>query len=239
MPKLIQVLNFTFLFLFSSFSFAGASFFEFEKSKAKFIISAEGTQTDKELKVHQMVPRGSAVMTPSGALERTGIKNIIHVAPGSMTKSGTKFSPSLEGLRLSLKNVLIIAEKQKLPCVAIPFIGGGIFLNSLNKTKLEVAKELIASVSQSTSIPAVTFVTWGNEDTLIFKEALKTNTHKNIRLASGSITDFKTHQCPTIVNAANMEVQFGGGLSGVIGKATGDPEIIDGAVKEAIKEYYK
>jgi O-acetyl-ADP-ribose deacetylase (regulator of RNase III) len=40
------------------------------------------------------------------------------------------------------------------------------------------------------------------------------------------------------VNAANMEVQFGGGLSGAIGRASGKSYEIDAEAQKAIAEFY-
>ncbi len=86
------------------------------------------------------------------------------------------------------------------------------------------------------------FVTFGEEDTLVFKKALKKFgadlSPSQVAVVSGSITDFSVHGASAIVNAANMEVQFGGGLSGAIGRATGDPAVIDREARKVIREYY-
>jgi len=46
-------------------------------------------------------------------------------------------------------------------------------------------------------------------------------------LVDAGITSFHGHQCPVIMNGANMEVRFGGGLSGTIGQATAHEQQID------------
>ncbi|MBF0367505.1 MAG: hypothetical protein HQK50_18165, partial [Oligoflexia bacterium] len=47
------------------------------------------------------------------------------------------------------------------------------------------------------------------------------------------ITEFKDIGADVIVNAANMEVQFGGGVSGVIAKAAGGGAIANAIDQEA------
>ncbi len=42
-----------------------------------------------------------------------------------------------------------------------------------------------------------------------------------VEVAAGSIVDFRLHRASAIVNAANMEVSFGGGISGPIATAAG------------------
>jgi O-acetyl-ADP-ribose deacetylase (regulator of RNase III) len=56
---------------------------------------------------------------------------------------------------------------------------------------------------------------------------------------SGSITDARLHGASAIVNAANMEVTFGGGLSGAIAKATGRADEINEEARRAIESIYK
>ena len=86
------------------------------------------------------------------------------------------------------------------------------------------------------------FVTFGDEDTQLFKNALKKYggalTSQQVALTPGSITDFKLHGASAIVNAANMEVRFGGGLSGAIGKATGEANKIDEEARQGIQSFY-
>ncbi len=176
---------------------------------------------------YPMVPRGSAVLGPSGALAASGISHIIHVAPGSMTSSRAEFAPTRKGLTQSVINALIIAKNKKFKCVALPFIGSGIFLSSLKMTKSELAQTLVSTIEKEKPQHEVIFVTWETEDSNIFKETLKGIKDSRFKQVQGSITDFKVHQCPVIMNAANMEMEFGGGVSGAIGRATGDAEGIN------------
>jgi O-acetyl-ADP-ribose deacetylase (regulator of RNase III) len=214
-------------------------YLEMKKDHHQLVISSEKTKAYKEVADHKMVPRGSAVLTPSGHLEKSGIKRIIHAATGSMTKSGPNFDPTLEGLKLSLKNSLVIAQKQGLKCIAVPFIGGGIFLHAFKMTKTQLAEAILESTIAEKSKPEIIFVTWGAEDTAIFQTLLKKHAHPHIRTVEGSITDFKIHKCETIVNAANMEIVFGGGISGVIGNATGQGPEINKMAQELIHKFYQ
>jgi O-acetyl-ADP-ribose deacetylase (regulator of RNase III) len=212
--------------------------FEATIKDKNLMISDKGTRSRSVVAKANMIPRGSALLTPSGELAYQGITNIIHAAPGAMSRSEKDFEPTLKGLKLSLKNSLRIADKMKLECLAVPFIGGGIFLNSFKMTKAELAEAIVRTVVKFKADAVTTFVAYGAEDTEIFKKVLtKYSTNPRVKLVSGSITDFNLHKCPTIVNAANMEVQFGGGISGVIGRATGKSDEIDAIAAEMISRY--
>lgn len=205
-----------------------------------YAISAAKTSNLKKVAAAGMVPRGAAVLTPSGALKNDGILHIIHAAPGAMTESGKYFDPTLKGLRLSLRNTIELAKKQNLSCIAMPFIGGGIFLHAFKMTKEQLAKDIVVTLKKLKPATEIVFVTWGQEDTEIFKKLLDAKIGTpNFRLVPGSITDFKAHQCSTIVNAANMEIVFGGGISGVIGNATQKSAEINGGARQLIEKYYQ
>ena len=61
---------------------------------------------------------------------------------------------------------------------------------------------------------------------------------QSVHLMKGDITDFHLHHCDAIVNAANMEVLFGGGISGAIASATQDRIAIDKVASAAIKSFW-
>lgn len=214
-------------------------YFETTVNGELYAISAVKTSNMKKVQAAGMAPRGSAVLTPSGALKSVGINNIIHVAPGAMTETGKNFDPTLKGLRTSLMNSVELAKKHKLSCLAVPFIGGGIFLHAFKMTKEQLAKDIIQSMMKLKPSTNVIFVTWGQEDTDIFQKVMsQLQPSQNFSLAAGSITDFKLHKCDSIVNAANMEISFGGGISGVIGNATEKGQEIDAGAKELLQKYY-
>ena len=56
-------------------------------------------------------------------------------------------------------------------------------------------------------------------------------------MLQGDICAFSLHGCSAIVNAANTEVQFGGGVSGAIARATGSDSAIDREAKTLIKKF--
>lgn len=163
------------------------SYFETPIAGAELVLSAEGTEANDKVKSAGMVPRGSAVLTPSGDLAKQGITHIIHVAPGAMTRSGPEFDPTLDGLKKSLDNTLLIADKKSLQCVALPFIGGGIFLHALKMTKEELARTIVTTVKDKKPKQRIIFVAYGSEDTQIFTKIMKAmDLPKNLELVSGS-----------------------------------------------------
>lgn len=207
-------------------------------------ISAKGVKHQRKVREARMFPRGAAVLTRSGDLAKSGIKYIIHAAPGAMASEGPEFNPTLEGLKLSVKNSLYLAKKMGIECVAMPFIGSGIFQKALGVTKEKLASEIVTAALEANNGIRVVFVPFGDEDTAIFSTLLKSEKHgsqnlpSHFVLAPGSILDFPTHKCDTIVNAANMELQFGGGLSGRIAEATGEARAINAVAKDFLVKYY-
>lgn len=202
-----------------------------------------------------MVPIGSAVLTDSGELYEQGIKGILHAASGSMTRFDGIFQPSLEGITNSLKNSLLLAKNQGFKSVAIPFIGSGIFLQRLGVDKKELAYHIAkASLHNSRNIRIV-FVGYSEEDRSLLEEArlraleeitlkkkvwdflhFSASASKRSSVAGGSLVDYDVHQCELIINPANTEVSFGGGLSGVIARASRKSYEIDRDAQEMIQE---
>ncbi|MEN0059599.1 MAG: macro domain-containing protein [Bdellovibrio sp.] len=238
----------------------------------KMVLSTQGTQNYTSLANMDLAPRGSAALTSSGDLATTGIKYIIHAASGAMMNSTDKTAPSLEGVRLSVINSIRIAEKEGIKKLAIPLIGGGIFLRSLNISKEELAYSIIQAARSAKSSVQLVFVAYNASDSeamqyaldkdskakaktttegdwdwliKIWKYILKTfasssqNFAAKAELVQGSIVDFKVHKAEAIVNAANMEISFGGGISGAIGQATNESGYIDDAAGILIKNYYR
>jgi len=206
----------------------------------KLGIAYEKTDQSKEVKAAGMIPRGSALITDSGELKSSGITHIIHAATGSMTKSSEAFKPTLEGITNSIINSISLAHEFKHKTIAIPFLGGGIFLGSLGLLKKELAKNIIqAALNNNPHKLIISFVTWSSEETRVFKDLYQKLVKDNskYKVVRGSITDFNIHKSSVIVNAANMEVIFGGGLSGVIGEATKSSTKIDSSAKKFIEKF--
>jgi esterase len=206
-------------------------------------VASIGTEFDGEVRAAGMLPRGSAIVTNSGDLSQQGIRHIIHAASGSMTRNGPKFDPSLEGVTSSVKNSLTLAKEYGHKRVAVPFIGGKIFVDRIGIPAQELANQIVDVAIQNRAGLELRFVTFGDEDTQLFRNALsrhkKTLSEGAAEVTPGSITDFRVHGASAIINAANMEVQFGGGLSGAIARATGHAAEIDAEAQAAIRAFYK
>ncbi len=190
----------------------------------------------RKIKEDNMLPLGSALITSSGNLRQSGIERIVHAASGSMNKSGVGYDPTLKSIADSLENSLKLAEQSKLKSVAVPFIGGGIFASRIGVTNAEIAEVLlktVASVQSYTNIQ-VKFVLFGQNDFNLFKNIADSLQITKIEILEGSIANFQLHLCPVIVNAANSEVKFGGGLSGLIGNS----DEINAEAQSVIKNYW-
>lgn len=207
------------------------------------LVSMEGTVDNGELR-EGLLPRGSALMTSSGALRSQGIVAIIHAATGSMMKQGGHYEPSLDSIRLSVSNSVALAEKNGYKKIAIPLLGGGIFLNRIGKTPKELATEIIVAALEAQTSVELHFVAFAEADVQAFREGrdvVRAVGHipgldDVVKVDQGSITDFRVHGAPVIVNAANTEVIFGGGLSGIIAKATDDSQAINAEAAGVIAE---
>jgi O-acetyl-ADP-ribose deacetylase (regulator of RNase III) len=198
-------------------------------------ISVDGTANTGEVLNAKVLPRGSALATSAGQMG--GIKAIIHAAGGAMTRQGPAFDPNARGVFDSVRNAIALAQ-QKTKCLAIPFLGSGIFLDSIGLNKEQLALRITkTALANQGSLPIV-LVGYSDEDVDHFQAAHRElGNPSRINVVKGSITDFATHNCEAIVNAANMEVQFGGGLSGVIGKASKQPREIDAEAARLIADY--
>lgn len=234
-------------------------FIQFKHNEKHIIVSAKNTSLIEEVYKSNLIPRGAAVLTSSGDLEKVGITGIIHAASGSMGRSGESFNPSIKGISDSIKNSMYISRKIKNnKCVAIPFIGSGIFMHSMGVTKDELSLNIIKSAIESSGGHRAVFVAYSDEDFRIFTSSLRKalkeikplkrafnritlrkQFENRFKILKGSITDFNLHKCSLIVNAANMEILFGGGLSGFIGSKSKNSDAIDAEGSMAIEEFYK
>lgn len=259
-------------FLVSAFfgvsAFAFATLLEVQDSTTQMfaIISAQGTEVSS-VKGLSLVPKGSAVLTPSGALAASGIKYVIHAAPGSVGSFGPAGEPSLASIRLSIANAIRVAEKKGVKSIALPLIGGGIFLPRLGVTQEQLAFEIINAARSTKTKMNVVFVGYEATEYAKINTAYSQNRIQNIekpgsrliqlwrwvtswiiardnsaadffansRVVHGSITKFSDHGAEAIVNAANMELLFGAGVSGAIGSATQQSEAIDAINQKLIQ----
>lgn len=209
-------------------------------------VSIEGVNGEELAKLAGrawMLPRGSALMTSSGALERRGVKNIIHAASGSMFYEGRIFDPTLESVAGAIRNSLILAKNAGHEKIAIPFVGGRIFLERIGVTPGQLAEKIIDAAMTSRDGVKVRFVAYESYDYNIFKGILDKKYSEvsadEASVVSGGITDYSLHGASAIVNAANMEVVFGKGLSGAIARETGMRREIDMEARDTIMSFYE
>lgn len=227
------------------------------------VISDDDTKYSELEISRNILPRGSALLTHSGKLAEKQITHIIHAASGSMNDHETpELKPTLEGVKLSIKNSIRLANKEKIKKIAIPLVGGGIFLSSMGITGEELAYEIVNTAMAEKGSTEIVFVAYSEQDFDNMKngyarvsEARQESGFKKFindllralqlkrskvkaSVVRGNILDINVHGASVIVNAANTEVQFGGGLSGIIGNATEASGEIDELASQTIKEFY-
>lgn len=220
-------------------------------------ISTINTIFFPELVPAKMLPAGSAVYTSSGDLAKDGILAIIHAATGSLfgrwkTVEGKKswderFEPSVKSVKSSILNSLRLASNFNHKVMAIPFIGGSIFLRRIGVKPEVLASEIVKTALEHRFNVHVRFVAFSKEDEAIFQRCLdawKTETHYEVpeieaSVVLGDITKFTVHQGDVIVNCSNMEVTFGAGLSGAVADAVGNFSSIDKEAHELIASYHE
>ncbi|MEP7342543.1 MAG: hypothetical protein ABI977_32750 [Acidobacteriota bacterium] len=204
-------------------------------------VSANNTPTNPLLEDLNMVPLGASVWTSSGNLAKSGIKAIAQAASGAMAHYGIGFDPTRDSVAACIENSFLLAIKNGHTRLAIPFIASNIFLGRILPVidKDELASLIVTACQTHHGAAEAVIVAFGAGDMAHFKKAMTGNTDKSVTLVDGSVTHYADHQCTAIVNAANMEVQFGGGISGIIGKATGQISQINAEATSAIKDFWK
>lgn len=204
-------------------------------------VSASNTPTNTSLKDLNMVPLGSCVWTSSGNLANNGIIAIAQATSGAMGHLGEDgFDPTRKSVAACIENSFLLAIANGQNRLAIPFIAGGVFFHRIHPEidKDELADIIVKSCqSHHGSVDAV-IVAYGADDMTHFNKAMTGNTDKGVTLVEGSITHYADHKCAAIANAANMEVLFGGGVSGIIGNATGEIQAIDQEAALNVKTFW-
>jgi len=209
--------------------------------------------TISNLKKKTLVPRGSALMTSSGNLS-PNIKAILHAASGLMDRyypEKPDYEPTLQSVSDSIGACFELGKSNGLKRIAIPFIGGRIFklrifdgqgLSADDQDKQLVACIVKATIdsAKSNSCDYCLIAFDSNANTLFNNELKKSYPSEDINehLKQGDITKFDLHNCDAIVNAANMEVRFGGGLSAAIANATGEQHKIDQEATASINKFW-
>jgi hypothetical protein len=139
-------------------------------------LSAVGTVYSSELADLQMVPAGSAVYTSSGDLSESGIHAIIHAASGSMGRYEILLEPTLESIRNCIINAITLATNFNHQTIAIPFIGGKIFLH-----RIERVEKVIHPDSPVTTAKTLAEI--------IIRTALESRNQLNLRFIAFDATD--------------------------------------------------
>jgi O-acetyl-ADP-ribose deacetylase (regulator of RNase III) len=217
--------------------------------KFKETIAIAESDNLEDLKLINWLPRGSALITSSGDLNDIGIKAIVHAATGSMNQDDENpeyYEPTLESIKDSINNGFYLVKKNGFSKLAVPFIGGKIFLARIGTTPQILAETIIKTCFENEFNLDFTLVTFPSTskptDNDIFSSIIKKKYPKvkiDDYLKDGDICDYSLHKCDVIMNAANMEVEFGGGLSKSIAIATNDKDNIDKEAANYISDYYK
>jgi O-acetyl-ADP-ribose deacetylase (regulator of RNase III) len=200
------------------------------------LISTVGANADytRNIAGLRLLPAGSAFYTSSGKLQNRGILGIIHAATGSSSRDGKGLSP------------MILAQRHEHTKIAIPFIGGAIFLSRIMTTLEELAGVIIKAAIEHKGSLKVALVPYGDQDTQLFQKVLDklladeqyANARDgSIEICAGDITMKNIHGADVIVNAANTEAKFGGGLSGAIGHATSQQQQIDREASKIVASF--
>lgn len=194
-----------------------------------------------------MVPVGSAVLTNAGNLQDSGIKAVVHAAYGDMSGSDGIYKPSLESIKKAVINSILVAKKSGYKSIAFPLLGGGIFLGRTGATKGELIHTIMDAALLYNKGMEIAFVAYAPAEQELFAKAFpkalesystkrrltkdfllgRKSMKKRAAVYNGSVTDYNLHGAEVIVNAANTEIMIGGGLSGVIGRATGEASLMD------------
>jgi len=207
------------------------------------VVATAGTGSDytKNIAGLKLLPIGSAFYTSSGALRAVGINGVIHAAIGSISREGKGLTPTLYSVSNCVRNCLTLAKRNNHLKVALPFIGGMLFLQRTGLDPDVLARAVIRTAIENKGRHLeVRLVTFGEEHTNLFQSILmeflaqpQYSEHtSSISVCPGDITKFETHGCDVIVNAANIEGRFFGGVSGAIALASQNAAAID---KEAAK----
>jgi len=197
------------------------------------------------------LPAGSALITDTldgsnrgeSELSNKGIDFIIHACPQprSLFNDDQDF---INCVVKSVQNSIILADQQRLDQLAIPLIGGGIFLGSCNPKKLAegIVTGARRQLTHCQTLDKIIFVDFASP---YFQLALDRSNQvtdyfgppKTLAVARGDIRDKNLHGASAIVNAANTQVKFGSGISGKIAEQVGDKEGIDKKTQQLIKEF--
>ena len=188
-------------------------------------VSVINCPENEALRGRNYAPLGASVWTSSGQLAAKGITAIAQAATGTMSPhSVTGGEPTRTSVADAVINSLALAASHGRARLAIPFIASGIFRQRIVPPcdKDELAEIIVKACEDHCGTVTPVIVAYGTADHTSFQTAIAKLGATKVTLIEGSVTDHHLHKCDVIVNAANMEVTFGGGMSGRIGAATHD-----------------
>ena len=191
-----------------------------------------------------VVPKGSAVWSSAGDLSaESGISCILHACTGTMGRNTLpNGEPTLESVGRAVANAIELALVRRLQQVRVPLIGGDIFLARIGASLEQLAGAIVTSAVAARGMAValeLVFCDINERCVRAFQgecqrlAATGVALH-NVFCVSGSLlavdgwkVEPTSTSSPTarqdigIVNAAHVGLYFGGGLSGVIGRACG------------------
>ena len=197
---------------------------------------------------NKLAPIGSSSLTFSGHLQERGIKYILHAAPGSMGTYDSTTEPTVATIQESIVTSVTLAARTGVAKVAIPLVGGKIFLSRINVGIKDLAYAIMDAARMAAVSINIVFVAYTDDERDAMNAAyatLKQNlqgTDNGFFLRSGvvqgSLLDHNVHGAEAIINPANMELRFGGGLSGIIGNASQAEDLINSLNACLIVKFY-
>ncbi len=188
-----------------------------------------------------MAPLGAAVWTGSGELAQGGIVGLVHAATGAAGRRGDGFDPTRDSIEQAVANAFALAAAHAHGALALPFLAGGIFAGRVRPpiTPDQLSRHIARCCARHRGDLRAVLVAFGVSEHELLLAAVDEADDPGLGVVRGSITRASDHGCPVIVNAANLEVRFGGGVSGAIGDATGCREAIDREARAAVAAFWR
>jgi hypothetical protein len=149
--------------------------------------------------------------------------------------------PTLQSIKDSIENGFKLLIARGYSRMAVPFVGGKIFISRIGVTAPVLAHTILDACLTNYTAETV-IVSNDPGDVKTFRDAVTPSfphLDPNQVVLDCGILSFHQHKAPVIMNAANMEVHFGAGLSGIIGNATGQMTQIDNEALSAIQAFWK
>ena len=189
----------------------------------------------KRLRVSDVQSQGELLPPGSVLLSERGFGRINRLIQAGVASSGlTNLPVPLHDIKETVKNIMELADVNGIQKFAMPVLAGDIFFRRIpeyenkheGRSKIELATMIMEEVDKynrnnRTRINPVyvDFKRSGSEVLNAFTEAGKIRARKGIHdnIKIGDLLNYNDHGCSVIVNAANTNMKFGGGIAGKIG----------------------